>query len=459
MSGESLDALKDIIPENRLKTELPEMEDYCHDEYPDIFIEPEAVALAENEDEISKILKWSQKYNVPVTPRGSGTGLSGGCLAAEGGLILSLERMKSIREIDRQGLFVTTQPGIITKDLQDAVEKENLFYPPDPASLESCSIGGNVAENAGGPRAYKYGVTRQYVQGLKAILPDGERLSFGGKLIKNVSGYDIAGIICGSEGTLAVITEITLRLVSKPVQVIDLLIPFPSLRDAAETISDFLSSGIVPNTMEFMDKAAIARSSKFIQKELPYMGSEAQLLVQIEEKENIESLLESVQAVSERHNAEDILLAENPVQQELIWQARRNLYEALKQSEGSMEIADVSIPRHRIPLLIEGLRKISEINSTEIINYGHAGDGNVHVHVMQNFIESEEWDKRKLLIMKEIFNLVSSLEGVVSGEHGIGFLKKKYLKYCLDDQSLKLMQAIKKTIDPKNLLNPGKIFI
>ncbi len=458
LTQEARQALQDIIPENRLRFNKEDIEDYCHDEYPDVYVQPEGVVLAATEEEVVSVLKWSDRFDVPVTPRGSGTGLSGGCLASCGGIVLSLERMKAIKEIDKEGLFVITEPGVITQNLHEAVEAEGLFYPPDPASLDSCSIGGNIAEDAGGPRAYKYGTTRQYVQGLRVVLPNGNLLELGGKLIKNVTGYNLTYLIVGSEGTLGVVTEITLRLVSKPKQVVDLLIPFPSMNDATCTINEFLNAGLVPTTMEFMDKAAVQRSSRFLNKQLPFMDAPAQILVQLEDDGLLEERLELAQGIADKHNAIDILLAENPVQRETIWQARRSLFEALKQSEGSMELADLSIPRHRIPVLIDGIRCIAAENEIEIINYGHAGDGNVHVHVMQNDMPRDVWDIKRKDTLHKLFSLAVSLGGVISGEHGIGLLKKRYIGTCLSDDAIRLMKLIKKSFDPKGLLNPGKMW-
>jgi glycolate oxidase len=455
-----IDRLEAIVgPGNVVKTE-EEMEPYAHDETLGQHFMPAVVAKPENSAQVADILKLAAGQNIPITPRGAGTGLSGGALPVHGGILLSLERLNRILEIDEDNLTVTVQPAVITKVLQDSVEEKGLFYPPDPASLESCSIGGNVAENAGGPRAFKYGVTRHYLCGLEVVWPSGEISRLGGKTIKNVTGYDLMQLICGSEGTLAVATEISLRLLPKPRLTADLMIPFPSIERAVAASTAMLHQRVVPAAMEFMEKKAVQASEKFLEKRAPFPEAEAHLLIQLDgnDREQIRREYEIVGEVALSHNALEVLVAEDRPTQDRIWEIRRALSEALTQKSPIREREDVVVPRARIPELFQAMSEIQSKRGVEIISFGHIGDGNIHVNVLKEAIDQDTWERTLPRVLDDLFAAVLGLGGTISGEHGIGFVKKRFLPKAVDPAALEMMRALKKAVDPKGILNPGKIF-
>lgn len=448
-----------IGPKN-LVTAEDDKEPYAHDETLNQRFMPEVVAKPENVTQVSEIMRLASARGVPVTPRGAGTGLSGGALPVRGGILLSLERMNRLLEIDGENLMVTTQPAVITKALQDEVEERGLFYPPDPASLESCSLGGNVAENAGGPRAFKYGVTRHYLCGLEVVWPDGSVSKLGGKTIKNVTGYDLMHLICGSEGTLAIITEITLRLLPKPRYQADLLIPFPSIEAAVTASTAMLQERVVPAAMEFMERRAILASEKFLEKRAPFREAEAHLLVQLDgnDRDQIAREYEIVGRVASEHEALDVLVAEDRPTQDRLWEMRRALSEALTQKSPVREREDVVVPRARIPELFRAMSKIQSARGVEIVSFGHIGDGNIHVNILKESLDEKSWEETLPGVLDDLFAAVLDLGGTISGEHGIGWVKKRFLPRAVDAAALGLMKALKRAVDPQNILNPGKIF-
>jgi glycolate oxidase len=456
-----VEKLKAIVGEKYLITIDDDKEPYSHDETLHHRFMPAAVVKPGHTAEVSAIMKLAGSEKIPVTPRGAGTGLSGGALPVQGGIVLSLERLNSILEVDRENMMVVTQPAVITQQLQNAVEEQGLFYPPDPASLDSCSIGGNVAENAGGPRAFKYGVTRHYLCGLEVVWPSGEISRLGGKTIKNVSGYDLMHLICGSEGTLAVITEITLRLLPKPKLQTDLLIPFPSIAAASRAAGAIVEQRILPATMEFMERKALRAAEEFLQKRAPFREAEAHLLVQLDgdRPDDLRSQYEQIGEIVYKHEAIDVLVAEDRPSQERLWEMRRALSEALTQKSPVREREDVVVPKAKIPELFELMHRLSQKHGTEIVSFGHIGDGNVHVNILKEKIEDTAWSQRLPVLLKELFQIVVSLGGTVSGEHGIGYVKKEFLPLAVDRPALEMMKAVKKAWDPDDILNPGKIFL
>lgn len=461
INSEILKKLISIVGEKNVLTIEDDKEPYSHDETLHQKFMPAVVVKPADTLEVSSIMKLAGSEKIPVTPRGAGTGLSGGALPVCGGILLSLERFNNILEIDEENLMVVTQPAVITGQLQKAVEEKGLFYPPDPASLDSCSIGGNIAENAGGARAFKYGVTRHYLCGLEVVWPDGSISRLGGKTIKDVSGYDLIQLLCGSEGTLAVITEITLRLLPKPKFQTDLLIPFSSIEDAVKATNAVIRERIIPTTMEFMERKAILAAEVLLEKKAPYREAEAHLLIQLdgEEREDMQKLYERIGQIVSDHGALDVLVAEDRPSQDRLWEIRRSISEALTAKSPIREREDVVVPKSMIPQLFSELEKLQKKYSMEIVSFGHIGDGNIHVNILKGESQNEKWQEMLPELLRELFAKVVELGGTISGEHGIGYVKKKYLSLAVDAPAIKAMKAIKKSLDPNYILNPEKIFL
>lgn len=460
ISSNIIQKLCSIVGEKYILTVEDDKEPYSHDETLHHKFMPAVVVKPSNTGEISAIMKLAVSEKIPVTPRGAGTGLSGGALPVCGGILLSMERFNSIVEIDEDNLMVVTQPAVITGQLQKAVEEKGLFYPPDPASLDSCSIGGNIAENAGGARAFKYGVTRHYLCGLEVVWPNGEISRLGGKVIKDVSGYDLMQLLCGSEGTLAIITEITLRLLPKPKFQTDLLIPFSSIEDAVKATNAVIRQRIIPTTMEFMERKAVLAAEALLEKKAPYREAEAHLLIQLdgEEREELQKVYEKIGEIVSDHGALDVLVAEDRPSQDRLWEIRRSISEALTAKSPVREREDVVVPKSKIPQLFRELDMLQKKYSTEIVSFGHIGDGNIHVNILKGGSADDEW--RKLLpdLLKDMFSKVVELGGTISGEHGIGYVKKKFLPMAVDGPAISVMKVIKDSLDPGHILNPEKIF-
>jgi glycolate oxidase len=440
--------------------DVERMEPYTHDEVVGLQADPEVVVRVTSTEQVAAVLRLAQRERVPVTPRGAGYGLSGGAVAIQGGIVLSLERMNRILEIDSENLMVTVEPGVITGDIHRAVEEEGLFYPPDPASLDSCSIGGNVAEGAGGPRAVKYGVTRHYVCGLEAVLPSGEIITCGGKLVKNVTGYDLIQLLIGSEGTLAVVTKIILRLLPLPKVQVDLLVPFDNFQAAADTVSDIVAHRILPTTIEFMERDSILAVEQLSQKKVPHDDAVAHLLIQLDgnSQEAVDADYEVVGELCLEHGARDVLVAKDSRTRDRLWEARRLIIDALNHESPVNHMEDVVVPRAELPALLKGMKDIAKRHDVRIVCFGHAGDGNVHVNVLKDDVPDEQWDSLVPAVTEEIYQLSLSLGGTITGEHGIGATRRRYLPLALDGAQIELMRGIKATFDPNRILNPGKIF-
>jgi glycolate oxidase len=455
------DKLKRIVGEENLLLSAEQKEPYAHDEVAEVWHEPEAVARVSTTEQVAEILKLSQAEGFPVTPRGLGQGLSGGAVPVLGGLVLSLERMNRVLEIDEENLMVTVEPGLITGNLHRAVESVGLFYPPDPASLDSCSIGGNIAENAGGPRAIKYGVTKDYVCGLEAVLPDGRVMNLGGKVVKNVTGYSLIQLLVGSEGTLAVVTKILLRLLPLATERVDLLVPFNDFRAAGQTVSDIIKARIVPVALEFMEQDSIRAAERLLEKEVPFDGAAAHLLITLDgnDKARLDADYERIGEICLANQANDVLVADNVQLRDRLWEARKKLIEAVKHMSPQkiMDTQDVVVPRTQLPELLPRIREVAERSGLHIISFGHAGDGNVHVCIVKD-VPEELWQKKRPQAAEEIYRLAVSLGGFVTGEHGIGLTRKKFLSLGLDSTQIELMRQVKEDFDPRYLLNPGKIF-
>jgi glycolate oxidase len=455
-----VEVLRQIVGEGDVLVDREALETYGHDETVGLRAEPEVVLRVTSAAQVSQVFKLAQAQRIPVTPRGAGYGLSGGAVPVQGGIVLSTEKMNRILEIDPQNLMVTVEPGVITGDLHRAVEAEGLFYPPDPASLDSCTIGGNVAEGAGGPRAVKYGTTRDYVCGLEAVLPSGEIISSGGKLVKNATGYSLVQLLVGSEGTLAVVTKIILRLLPLPKVQVDLLVPFDDFQAAADTVSDIIGHRILPTALEFMEQDSILAVERLLGKEVPYHDAAAHLLIQLDGNTPaaVDADMELVGDLCLDHGARDVLVAKDRPTRERLWEARRMIIEALNYESPVNHMEDVVVPRAAIHHLLRGIKAIGRDHGVRIVNFGHAGDGNVHINVLKDDLAGEAWAALVPVITEEIYRLALSLGGTITGEHGIGATRRRYLPMALDGVQIELMRHIRDLFDPNRILNPGKIF-
>lgn len=417
---------------------------------------PSAVLWPEQTEDVIRIMRYAYEKGIPVIPRGAGTGMTGGSVPSKGAFVISTERMNRIADIDRGNLTVLVEPGLINSGLQKEVESLGFFYPPDPASMNFCTIGGNVAENAGGPRALKYGVTRDYVMEIEAVLPDGSLINAGVKTHKGVVGYDLVRLLVGSEGTLAFMTKIRLKLLPLPEDVVTLLCLFDDLEASGKAVSMIISSRIIPRTLEFMDREAIRAVERFKPIGLPE-GVEAILLIEIDGYTGaIKKEADKVADICIGLNAEVSMAADEDARSKL-WECRRAVSPALYHISPAKINEDIVVPRNNIPKMLQGLRRLSDDTGIKIVNFGHAGDGNIHVNLMVDKANEEEYRKAETLV-RNIFELTLSLGGTISGEHGIGITKASYIGMEIKEKELSLMKGIKNLFDPKNILNPGKIF-
>lgn len=416
---------------------------------------PGAVVRPCSSREVSEILKLANQERFPVVPRGAGTGMSGGSVPVRGGVALSLERMNHILEIDENDLLAVVEPGVITGDLQREVESRGLFYPPDPASSAFCTLGGNVAECAGGLRAVKYGVTKDYILGMEVVLPTGEIITTGARMVKSVAGYDLTKLIVGSEGTLGVATRITVKLLHLPETVRTLTAFFSDVQKAAKTASAIMASGVLPRALELVDHAALRAVEAYLKEDLSH-GAGAMLLVEVDGyAESAEREAERIAEIMTRHGAAHVNRAESETEREQLWRARRAISPALLTIKPIKLNEDIVVPRSRIPDILSEITAISERYGLLIVSFGHAGDGNIHTNVM---VDEAGLPKAKAAV-KDIFTATLRLGGSISGEHGIGLSKADYLPMELGQETLAAMKRIKHALDPNNILNPGKIFL
>ncbi|HEY3249868.1 MAG TPA: FAD-linked oxidase C-terminal domain-containing protein [Ignavibacteria bacterium] len=451
--------LKAIVGDKNVLVDNESIALHSEDETEDLHFAPEIIITPTSSKQISEILKLANECNIPVTPRGGGTGLSGGSLAVYGGICLSMKKLNRIIEIDDKNSQAIVEPGVITQVFQEEVEKRGLFYPPDPASRGSCHLGGNLAECSGGPRAVKYGVTKDYVLGLEAVLPTGEVINTGGRVLKNVTGYNLTQLIIGSEGTLAVITKIIFRLIPLPKHKKVILAAFSSLEDATDAVAKIFQQGITPSAIEFMEKAAVKAAEERQNKKFPNSDGEAQLFIEVDGNypEQLDKDIEQIAGIVYEFNPLDVVLAEDEQKVEDVWALRRGIGEAVKSISPYKE-EDTVVPRANMTKLVKGVKEISAKYGITTICYGHSGDGNIHVNILKDKLDDATWEKNLDSAIREIFELTVSLEGMISGEHGIGYSQKAYLPIALSQTELGLMKNIKKTFDPKGILNPGKIF-
>lgn len=457
--------LESIVGEgNLVYNDKEKLRPYSHDEVSgDEYAHmPEVVVKPSSAEEISSILKLANAEKIPVTPRGGGTGLSGGAVPVYGGILISVENMNNILEFDQENHIIVVEPGVVTNDINKMVEKEGLFFAGYPMSLQSCFIGGNVAENAGGGRAIKYGVTGRYVLGVEAVLPTGEIVTFGGKRVKDVTGYNMLQLLVGCEGTLAIFTKIFIKLLPLPPYKIDLLALFESVNTAISVVPKIMSkSRIIPTGIEFMDRLSITSTYKFLGEKMPYPETGAVLLIELDGTRQ-EHLREDAMAVSEvltEQGAIEIYAAETPDSQEKMWRVRRSVPEAFKSINPVQSVEDIVVPISKIPDIISYLEELSQNFGVIIPCFGHAGDGNLHATIIKSLEDSmEQWQQKLPSVLKDLYSKVHSLGGTISGEHGIGHKRKKFLNTVLGQGEINVMKAVKKALDPENILNPGKIF-
>ena len=418
---------------------------------------PDAVLFPGNSQEISAIINLANEDGFPVIPRGSGSGMTGGSLAVQGGVILVMRRFNRILGIDKDNLIAHVEPGVVTARFHQAVEKEGLFYPPDPSSSEFSTLGGNLAECAGGPRAIKYGVTRDYVLGLEAVLPTGEIIHAGVRTAKGVVGYDLTRLLVGSEGTLGIITRITVRLLPLPEAIRAMTAVFPSLEKAAETVSEIIAQGIIPRALEFMDNASIRCVESHLKADLP-VDAGALLLIEVDGKlEAVDNLIKQLATVCMSQGAEHIKFAETKSEIADLWKARKAISPALFQYGPDKINEDIVVPRSRIPDMVRRIEALKEKTGLTMVSFGHAGDGNIHFNIMLDKKNKDDLKKAEAAI-DTLFEYTLDLGGTISGEHGVGITKAPYIAKEIGPAELNLMKKIKKIFDPNGILNPGKIF-
>lgn len=447
-----------ILDEERILTGDFINEEYSHDELSGTSSYPDIVVKAKSAEEISEIMKYAYENVLPVTPRGAGTGLVGSSVAMEHGIMIDTTLMNRVLELDEDNLTITVEPGVLLMELSAYVEDHDLFYPPDPGE-KSATIGGNISTNAGGMRAVKYGVTRDYVRGLEVVLPSGEITEFGGKVVKNSSGYALKDLMVGAEGTLGFITKATLKLIPRPKMVISLLIPFPTLDHAINTVPLIVKSKTIPTAIEFMQREVIIDAEQYLGKAFPDKQSDAYLLLKFDGNsvEEIEKAYDSVAKLCLEQGALDVLISDTEEREESIWKARGAFLEAIKGSTTYMDEVDMVVPRSSVNEMVTYLHGLQKECELRIKSFGHAGDGNLHAYMLKDDLSDEEWEKRMSKAMEKVYEKARKLGGQVSGEHGIGFAKKPYLRESLPEVNLILMNGIKKVFDPNNILNPHKI--
>ncbi len=460
ISQENITQLQGIVGQAFVFTDEETLNIYGHDETEDFLFPPDVLVKPANTDEIAAILKLANEHTIPVTPIGARTGLSGGALSTHGGIGLSLERLNKIVEIDEKNLQVTVEPGVITQVLQEAVIEKGLFYPVDPSSRGSCFIGGNLAENSGGARAVKYGVTKDYVLNLEVVLPNGEVIWTGANTLKNSTGYNLTQLMIGSEGTLGIITKAVLKLLPYPTQNVLMLVPFFSATKACEAVSAVFRAGITPSAMEFMERDAIDWTLKFVHGINLQIKDEIQahLLIEVDGNnlDELYPLAEKISEVMMQFDCDEILFADTADQKDMLWKMRRNVAEAVKSNSVYKE-EDTVVPRFELPKLLAGIKSIGKKYGFRSICYGHAGDGNLHINIIKESMSDEDWKTKLPQGIREIFELTVSLKGTLSGEHGIGYVQREFMPIAFSNVHLDLMRGIKKLFDPNHILNPGKV--
>jgi glycolate oxidase len=454
--------LKQIVGEQYVFIDSAILSEYGHDETEDLLFIPEVVVKPRSSKEISEIIKLANEKLIPVTPRGAGTGLSGGALPIHAGIILSMERFNEILEIDERNLQATVEPGVINEILKNAVAEKGLFYPPDPASKGSCFIGGNVAESSGGPKCVKYGTTKDYILNLEVVLPTGEIIYTGANTLKNSTGYNLTQLMVGSEGTLGIATKIIVKLIPLPKYDLLMLVPFRSLDEACEAVSEVFRAGFTPSALELMERDALDWVSKYVQSNVVKIEDDIQahLLIEVDGND-LNLLMNEMEAISElmtKYNIADVLFADSAAQKQELWRLRRGINEAVKNNAISKE-QDTVVPRAELPKLVKGVKEVGGKYNFKTVCYGHAGDGNLHIRLIKGDLADEQWNGDYIKkAIAEIFTICKELGGTISGEHGIGLVQQEYMNIVFSEKAIELQRSIKKIFDPKNILNPGKMF-
>ncbi len=442
-----------LIPKQELE------EDYAHDELQTVHAWPDCLVQVKNKDQISQIMKYAYRMNIPVTVRGSGTGLVGGCVPIEGGILLDTSKMNRFVELDPINMTLRVEPGVLLMEIYEYVEKEGFFYAPDPGE-KSATIGGNIATNAGGMRAMKYGVTRDWVRGLEVVLPNGELVSFGGKVVKNSSGYALKDLLIGSEGTLGIIVEATLKLIPLPKYSASMLIPFPNRIQAVSAVPKIITHHVLPTAVEFLEKESLRFSEEYLGKKIPHAQYDAYLLITYDG--NTQSEIDyDIQRISElcvnTLGAIDVYLIDTDERKQSVWSARGAFLEAIKASTTQIDECDVVLPRSMISEYLDFTQQLSQSLQVRIPYFGHVGDGNLHIYFCKDDLEDQKWNELLTKGFEQMYQKAFELGGKVSGEHGIGYAKKSYLKEQVGPTQIQLMKGIKDTFDPTYILNPGKV--
>ncbi|MDD5658564.1 MAG: FAD-linked oxidase C-terminal domain-containing protein [Actinomycetota bacterium] len=450
--------LKDLLGCDKVISGSNISEDFSHDELNTVKAYPEVLVEVANVQQISRIMKYAYDNDIAVVARGSGTGLVGSSVPLHGGIMLNMSKMNKILEIDDENLTLTVEPGVLLMEISKYVEDHDLFYPPDPGEI-SATIGGNISTNAGGMRAVKYGVTRDYVMGLELVLPDGTIINVGGKVVKDSSGYSILDIICGSEGTLAIITKAILKLLPLPKKIISLLVPFPDLDKAISTVPKIIKAKKIPTAIEFMQREVIIAAEQFLGKKFPDDSADAYLLLTFDgnTKEEIEKDYDVVANICLDEGAYDVFITDTDERKEAVWSARKAFLEAVKASTTEMDECDVVVPRNKVAEFIKYTNKLQKEFDIRIRSFGHAGDGNLHIYVLKDDLDDQTWKEKLAAVFNKMYGKAEKLGGLVSGEHGIGYAKKEFISEQYGKEYMELMLRIKMAFDPKNILNPGKI--
>jgi glycolate oxidase len=430
---------------------------YAYDTTPDIFY-PDAVVFPQTPQDVSVVLKLANQYDFAVTPRGSGSGMTGGALPVNGGVVMAMTRFNKIIDIDSDNLVAVAEPGVVTGDFQKAVEAKGLFYPPDPSSADFSTLGGNAAECAGGPKAVKYGVTRDYVRGLEVVLATGEIITTGVQTAKGVVGYDLTRLMVGSEGTLGIITRLTLRLLPLPGSVRTMTVIYDKIEAAAETVSEIIRRGIIPRAIEYMDNASIRCAEDYMNAGLP-TDAEAILIIEVDGTENeVSHAVNRVMSVCEKSGARQIKTAENRQDAEILWKARKSVSPALFKYGPDKINEDIVVPRSRIPDMVKKIKALSRETGLTMVSFGHAGDGNIHFNIMLDKKETVQLKKANQAV-DELFDYTLALGGTISGEHGVGITKSAFMTKEISADALALMRRVKSAFDPAGILNPGKMLV
>ncbi len=456
--------LREICGENNVLTDRKKTEAYSHDETPkDRYAAfPEAVVLPRTSEEVARIVRLANDRLIPLTPRGAGSGLSGGAIPCCGGIVVSLENMDRVVEIDTENMMMVVESGVITNSVNERLKEAGLFFAGYPMSLETCCIGGNIAENAGGGKAVKYGVTGRYVMGIEMVTPTGRIVELGGKRVKDVTGYDLKKLIVGSEGTLGIVTRATLKLLPRPTAQVALLVLFDSAESAISVVPKIMTdTGVIPTGIEFMDQLSVKTSCSYLNEHLPYRDCGAMLLIEIDgaDDRQVEDDYMKTGEICEKNGALQVYVADNHTTRERVWAVRRSIAEAFMAVSPQQSLEDIVVPTASIAELIPELAKLSDKYDLQIPCYGHAGDGNLHATLVKNPAHGmEQWREIEACCLKDLYGAVRKLGGAISGEHGIGSKRKAYLKDAVSDVELELMKSIKKAFDPNNIMNPGKIF-